>query len=30
MKAMEIIERRKVRRGKLYYLRDKPVRYSRV
>jgi large subunit ribosomal protein L19 len=30
VKAFEIVERRKVRRGKLYYLRDKPLRYSRV
>jgi large subunit ribosomal protein L19 len=30
IKAMEIVERRKVRRAKLYYLRDKPLRYSRV
>ena len=26
----EVLERRKVRRGKLYYLRGKPLRYSRV
>ena len=30
IKAFEVLERRKVRRGKLYYLRDKPLRYSRV
>jgi large subunit ribosomal protein L19 len=30
IKEFEILERRKVRRGKLYYLRDKPLRYSRV
>jgi large subunit ribosomal protein L19 len=30
IKEMEIVERRKVRRAKLYYLRDKPLRYSRV
>jgi large subunit ribosomal protein L19 len=30
IKEFIIIERRKVRRGKLYYLRDKPLRYSRV
>jgi large subunit ribosomal protein L19 len=29
IKEFEIIERRKVRRAKLYYLRDKPLRYSR-
>jgi len=29
IKAMEILERRKVRRAKLYYLRDKPLRFSR-
>ncbi|CEG02110.1 Ribosomal protein L19 [Ostreococcus tauri] len=29
IKGMEILERRKVRRAKLYYLRDKPLRYSR-
>ena len=30
IKEFEVLERRKVRRGKLYYLRDKPLRYSRV
>lgn len=29
IKEFVIIERRKVRRGKLYYMRDKPLRYSR-
>jgi|TARA_B110000003_G_scaffold276194_1_gene321429 large subunit ribosomal protein L19 len=29
IKAMEVVERRKVRRAKLYYLRDKPLRFSR-
>jgi large subunit ribosomal protein L19 len=29
IKAMEILERRKVRRAKLYYLREKPLRFSR-
>ena len=29
IKGMEILERRKVRRAKLYYLRDKPLRFSR-
>lgn len=30
IKEFEVLERRKVRRGKLYYLRDKPLRFSRV
>ena len=30
VKEVEIVERRKVRRAKLYYLREKPLRYSRV
>ena len=30
IKEFEIVERRRVRRNKLYYLRDKPLRYSRV
>ena len=29
IKEFEVLERRKVRRGKLYYLRDKPLRFSR-
>ena len=30
IKGFEVLERRKVRRAKLYYLRDKPLRFSRV
>ena len=30
IKGFEVLERRKVRRAKLYYLRDKPLRFSKT